>query len=86
MFRDDPSLISDTSVIELSKYYYITDYVFHYNILIIHNYVFHCVVRTDDGEWCVGEVMTYPLNYYELKLRKRRQSYQPSIPYPITST
>ena len=35
----------------------------------------HCIVRNDDGEWCVGEVMTHPLNGYELKLQeKMRQS------------
>ena len=36
----------------------------------------HCIVRNDDGKWCVGEVMTHPLDDYEQKLRK--QSHQPS--------
>ena len=41
---------------------------------------FHCVVHNDDGEWCVGEVMTHPLNDYELKLTERKkQSNHPPV-------
>ena len=35
--------------------------------------MYHCIVRNDDGEWSVGEVMTHPLNDYELKLTERRK-------------
>ena len=34
--------------------------------------VYH-IVHNDDGEWCVGEVMTHPLEDYGLKLTERRK-------------
>ena len=37
-----------------------------------------CIVRNHDGEWSVGEVMTHPLNNYELKLAERKKQSQPS--------
>ena len=40
--------------------------------------MYHCIVRNDDGEWSVGEVMTHPLNDYELKLTERRKQSQSS--------
>ena len=54
--------ISHTSVVELSKYY------------ICCLLYLYCIVHNDDGEWCVGEVMTHPLEDYELKLTERRKS------------
>ena len=35
--------------------------------------MYHCIVRNIDGEWSVGEIMTHPLNDYELKLTERRK-------------
>ena len=39
----------------------------------------HCIVRNDDGEWSVGEVMRHPLNDYELKLTEIRRRSQSSL-------
>ena len=47
--------------------------------------VSHCIVRNDDGEWRMGEVMTHPLNDYEQKLREKRRQSQPSISSPTAS-
>ena len=30
-------------------------------------------VRNDEGEWCVGEILTHPLNDYEQKLAEKRR-------------
>ena len=35
-----------------------------------------CIVCNIDGEWSVGEIMTHPLNDYELKLTERRKQSQ----------
>ena len=42
-------------------------------------YLSHCIVRNDDGEWSVGEVMRHPLNDYELKLTEIRRQSQSSL-------
>ena len=41
--------------------------------------MYHCIVRNDDGEWSVGDVMTHPLNEYELKLTERRKQFPSEI-------
>ena len=42
-------------------------------------FISHCIVRNDDGEWSVGEVMRHPLNDYELKLTEIRRRSQSSL-------
>ena len=44
--------------------------------------MYHCIVRNDDGEWSVGEVMKHPLNEYELKLTERRKQSTSKIMNP----
>ena len=40
------------------------------------NTEYNCIAHNDDREWRVGEVMTHPLNDYELKLREKQSNEQ----------
>ena len=48
-------------------------------------YISHCIVRNDNGEWCVGEIMTYPLNGYKKWLKETRRQSHASISSPTAS-